>query len=191
LQRGFKPIQPEWLSTVIKGAIMFPAHTILYPTDFSDCSRAAFSLARSLALEHGSKLIVLHVDQTWGRSIAYGEAMVLLQPVELKERMWEGLRCFNIDNPSVQVEHRLVEGEAAGQILRVAEENDCDLIVMGTHGRTGLARLVLGSVAEQVLRKARCPVLTVKMPRAAIAKRRLGEEDHNPSEATCANPHTA
>jgi nucleotide-binding universal stress UspA family protein len=58
----------------------------------------------------------------------------------------------------------VVEGNAAPEILRVAEESHCDVIVLGTHGRTGLARLLLGSVAEQVVRRASCPVLMVKGP---------------------------
>ena len=59
---------------------------------------------------------------------------------------------------------RVHEGDPATQIVRVAQETRCDLIVLGTHGRTGLGRLLMGSVAEQVLRKAPCPVLTVKTP---------------------------
>jgi len=64
------------------------------------------------------------------------------------------------------VEHRLEEGDTAKVILDVALEIGAGLIVMGTHGRTGLGRLLLGSVAEQVLRKAPCPVLTAKFPLA-------------------------
>jgi nucleotide-binding universal stress UspA family protein len=67
------------------------------------------------------------------------------------------------------VEHRLEEGEPAAQILRVAKETKAGLIVMGTHGRTGLERILLGSVAEKVLRKAVCPVLTVRIPILAEA----------------------
>ena len=63
------------------------------------------------------------------------------------------------------MERRLaVNADPAGEILRVAGELGCDVIVLGTHGRTGLGRVLLGSVAEQLLRKARCPVLTVKLP---------------------------
>jgi nucleotide-binding universal stress UspA family protein len=62
------------------------------------------------------------------------------------------------------VERRLEEGDPVTQILGIAEEESCDLIVMGTQGRTGLGRILMGSVAEQVMRKATCPVLTVKMP---------------------------
>jgi nucleotide-binding universal stress UspA family protein len=61
-----------------------------------------------------------------------------------------------------------VDGDAALEILRLAKESKCDLIVLGTHGRTGLSRLVVGSVAEQILRNATCPVLTVKSPQRDI-----------------------
>jgi nucleotide-binding universal stress UspA family protein len=64
----------------------------------------------------------------------------------------------------VRVEHRLVAGDPGAEILRAAREEPCDLIVMGTHGRTGLGRVLLGSVAEQVVRRAPCPALTVKAP---------------------------
>jgi nucleotide-binding universal stress UspA family protein len=62
------------------------------------------------------------------------------------------------------VEHWIFQGDPATEILAAAEKIKCDLIVMGTHGRTGLGRLLMGSVAEQVVRKAPCPVLTVKTP---------------------------
>jgi quercetin dioxygenase-like cupin family protein len=67
-------------------------------------------------------------------------------------------------DPRIRVEHRLAEGNAAEEILRLGEAMHCDLIVMGSHGRTGLGRLLTGSVAEEVLRKAACPVMVVKTP---------------------------
>lgn len=67
-------------------------------------------------------------------------------------------------NPKIHVETRLIYGDATEEILRTANEVDCNLIVMGTHGRTGLGRLLMGSVAEAVLSRARCPVMTVKSP---------------------------
>jgi nucleotide-binding universal stress UspA family protein len=70
----------------------------------------------------------------------------------------------------LRLETKMVEGHPAETICRVAKEEGCDLIVMGTHGRSGLGRLLLGSVAEQVLREAACPVLTVKMPAESPAK---------------------
>jgi nucleotide-binding universal stress UspA family protein len=62
----------------------------------------------------------------------------------------------------------LEEGDPVTQILRIAGEENCELIVMGIHGRTGLGRLLMGSVAEQVVRRAPCPVLTVKMPQRGV-----------------------
>jgi nucleotide-binding universal stress UspA family protein len=67
-------------------------------------------------------------------------------------------------DPRLEVRHRLAEGDPAEEILRAAEEEGADLIVMGTHGRGGLSRLLMGSVAEAVMRKALCPVLTVRGP---------------------------
>ena len=64
----------------------------------------------------------------------------------------------------VPIEHRLEEGDPVTVILRVARESKCELIVMGTHGRSGLAHLLMGSVAEQIVRKATCAVLVVKAP---------------------------
>jgi quercetin dioxygenase-like cupin family protein len=66
------------------------------------------------------------------------------------------------------VEHRLAEGDPAEETLRLAEALKCDLVVMGTHGKTGLGRLLTGSVAEAVLRKAQCPVLVVKSAHPAL-----------------------
>jgi nucleotide-binding universal stress UspA family protein len=133
---------------------MLRIQTILHPTDFSERSRYAFQPACSLARDHGARLIVLHVMP-----------VPLVQEKRLyREEMAEELNRLRAPDTQVQVEHRLEEGDAATQILRVALETGCDLIVLGTHGRTGLGRLLMGSVAEQVLRMASCPVLTVRAP---------------------------
>jgi nucleotide-binding universal stress UspA family protein len=88
-------------------------------------------------------------------------------------RLREKIEQLRPRDPQVQVEHRLVEGDAAAEIVRAARETKSDVIVLGTHGRRGFRRLVLGSVAEKVLRLAPCPVVTVKGPAAATTK---GEE---------------
>ena len=82
------------------------------------------------------------------------------------EHLWQQLRSIQPSLPDITVEHRLERGEPALVILAVAQETGADLIVMGTHGRTGLRRLLMGSVAEQVVRKASCPVLTIRTPPA-------------------------
>jgi nucleotide-binding universal stress UspA family protein len=145
---------------------MLPLRTILHPTDFSERSVNAFEVACSLARDSGARLIVLHVLER--PVIAYtGVAMAPPAPGPSEEERTALLKRLNQVQPpapAVAVEHRLEQGDPATGILQVAQEAGCDLIVMGTHGRTGLGRLLLGSVAEQVLRKAPCPVLTVKTP---------------------------
>jgi nucleotide-binding universal stress UspA family protein len=141
---------------------MLPINTILHPTDFSQQSDDAFGLACSLAKDHGARLIVLHVREI--PVAVYGEFGHL--PVEPEDQgaIRERLTRVVPTQPAVRIEHHLISGDAATGILRFAETVPCDLIVMGTHGRTGLGRLVMGSVADQVVRKAPCAVLTVKGP---------------------------
>jgi nucleotide-binding universal stress UspA family protein len=140
-------------------------NAILHPTDYSEHSDYAFRLACSLARDHEARLIVLHVVMTLGAEVVpAGEAGAQLQPEGYQQQLWDALRRIQSPDPAVAVEHRLVEGDPAQEILRTAGQPGCDLIVLGTHGRTGLQRLLMGSVAEQVVRKARCPVLTVKAP---------------------------
>ena len=146
---------------------MLPLQTILHPTDFSDCSGYAFRLACSLARDYGARLVVLHVAEPL-MAVA-GEGVLMLPPTFDLELLRKQLQQLEPRNPKVQVEHRLVQGDAAAEILRIAAETKCDLIMMGTHGRTGLRRVLMGSVAEQVVRKASCPVLTVKTPQRQVS----------------------
>jgi nucleotide-binding universal stress UspA family protein len=142
---------------------MFPIRTILLPNDFSPQAQAALELACALARDHGSRVIVLHVAEP--PLAVYGEDGLLLCPPEgWREQAKAQLAALQPPDVKVVLETRLAEGEAAPEILRAAEAAHADLIVMGTHGRRGLSRLVMGSVAEAVLRKAPCPVLTVKTP---------------------------
>jgi nucleotide-binding universal stress UspA family protein len=146
---------------------MSGSRTILFPTDFSECSRQAFELARMLVQEQGARLVVLHVQHGLGPLVVYSDVFARLQPADYHEWLWKVLRRFQVPDAREPVEYRLVEGDPAREILAAAAEIDCDMIVMGTHGRSGLERLLLGSVSEQVLRKARCPVVMVKLPRHA------------------------
>jgi nucleotide-binding universal stress UspA family protein len=152
---------------------MLSIQTILHPTDFSEYSNYAFDLACAFARDHGARLIILHVAMP--TLVIYGEGVLPPQPVDYLDRAREQLQQVVPQDPKVTVEHRLVEGAAAPEILRVAEETRCDLIVMGTHGRTGMGRLLMGSVAEQVVRKASCPVLTVKTPLRQEPAAELGD----------------
>jgi nucleotide-binding universal stress UspA family protein len=141
---------------------MYRIRTILHATDFSEGSAVALRLACSLAQQHGARLVVVHVAEVpivpYVGGLLLPESPTYLQDVKAK------LLQVGATEAGLPVEHRLVEGEPASEIVSLAAEVGADLIVLGTHGRKGLARLFLGSVAEQVLRLAPCPVLTVKPP---------------------------
>jgi len=142
---------------------MAPIHTtILHPTDFSDRSAHALRLACSLARDYGARLVVLHVAEP--PPPPYEQGVMLPTSVDLDEERADLERLAVPDDDVIRVERRFEKGDPATVTLRVADEVRADLIVMGTHGRTGLSRLLMGSVAEQVVRRARCPVLTVKTP---------------------------
>ena len=149
------------VTTLLKEHVVSKIHTILYPTDFSERSESAFHLACSLARDHGAQLIVLHVIPP---PVSHGEVVARQQPNGYREQMCDWLYRLQAPGSRLDIDHRLTDGEPYAEILRVAEDDSCDLIVMGTHGRTGLPRLLMGSVAEPVLRRASCPVLTVKAP---------------------------
>jgi len=140
---------------------MLAVQTILHPTDFSDCSKYALRLACALARDHGAHLVLLHVAAS--PLIGYPEGVVPPDPETYRDGVRELLDRVDVP-PDLPVERRLAEGDAVTEILRTAEEVGADLIAMGTHGRTGLGRLLMGSVAELVVRQASCPVLTVKTP---------------------------
>jgi nucleotide-binding universal stress UspA family protein len=111
--------------------------------------------------------------------------MIIPPPDVDKEPLRVKLQQLLPRDSKVRVKHRLAEGDAATEILRLAKETQADVIVMGTHGRTGLVRVLMGSVAEQVVRKAPCPVVTVKTPPPQIqSSREAGpEEVARPAEA--------
>lgn len=156
---------------------MLPIHTILHPTDFSEHSRHAFQLACALARDYGARLIVLHVASP--PTAIYDGGMMAL-PTDLDE-LRKTLEAMRPDDPSLRVEHQLREGYAPSEIVDAARDNACDLIVLGTHGRSAVARLLMGSVAEPVVRKAHCPVLTVRTP--AYLTEEAGEPAREPAVA--------
>jgi nucleotide-binding universal stress UspA family protein len=148
---------------------MLPIRTVLHPTDFSPQSDAAFQVACALARDHGAQLVLLHVKPP---DIVYGEGFVLPPDFEAERRaLTEQLEAMRPSDSALSVWRVLHEGSPTEEILRAAQEVHCELIVMGTHGRTGVGRLLMGSVAEAVLRRAPCPVLTIKAPFPAAAVR--------------------
>jgi nucleotide-binding universal stress UspA family protein len=149
---------------------------ILHPTDFSVDSEAALRLARQLAREHGARLVILHVERldviSYGAPGADVDLRVFMEALENMRKRVDGpdLKC--------PVETMLRRGYAPEGIIETAEDMGCDLIVVGTHGRTGLSRVLMGSVAEHVLAKASCPVLMVKAGQrwSALASNHPAEE---------------
>jgi nucleotide-binding universal stress UspA family protein len=143
---------------------MSAIQTILHPTDFSESARHAFQMACIMARDYTARLILLHVMHPFVSPVLNEP---LANPLEAAEAQahWKGRFTWpEASDTSIEIEHRVAEGDAPEEILHLAKAVQCDLIVMGTHGRTGLGRLVRGSVAEEVLRNAPCPVLAVRTP---------------------------
>ena len=140
---------------------------ILCATDFSDASKHAYAYAIDLAARLQSELLLIHAYQIPTYTLPDGMVEV---PVEvesnIKKRLSEQLAEFlgSVDSQGVRVESRLLDGVPYVEIIHAARELKADLIVVGTHGRTGLAHLLLGSVAERVVRTSDVPVLTIRTP---------------------------
>ena len=141
---------------------MLAIKTILHPTDFSKPSEYALRFACALARDYKARLVLLHVIEP---PVYYGElGMTVPLPADFHESLQNRLSHMVGAECGIDIQTMLVEGNAAREIRRVAEEKHCSLVVLGTHGRTGLSRVLLGSVAEDVVRHSRVPVLTLKTP---------------------------
>lgn len=143
-------------------------NTILVPTDFSPTSEAALRYATEMALTMGARLYLMHVP---GKTGEHFEANFPHGQFEATAR--KGLSVFLTaeEIERLRPEYAVRVGTPAEEIVRYADACDVDLIIMGTHGRSGLAHALMGSVAEQVVRVAPCPVLLVRAAkRVAVAK---------------------
>ena len=134
--------------------------TILHPTDYSPASEAAFAFACSLAREYFSEILLLNVAEPVVVPLMDG-AVFEIPSDDLSQQQKRLETVFSLD-PHVKVRREVALGNPVDEIARVAAESKAAMIVMGTHGRSGFSRLLLGSVAEGVLRKVACPVLLVK-----------------------------
>jgi nucleotide-binding universal stress UspA family protein len=145
---------------------------LLVPTDFSEPSAIALHYAKAFAQNFHASLHILHVIEE--KTLAYGELISgALPPLDLPhilEQIEKGVRdrldqvLTEAERERFQAELVTVVGSPFLEIVRYAKAQDIDLIVMGTHGRGPVAHLLMGSVAERVVRKAPCPVLTVRHP---------------------------
>lgn len=154
-----------------------PLTRLLVPVDFSEQSRSALRYAVMLAQRFGAHIDVLHV---WEMPHFAGMDLMLQAPVvdseplehyvreQAAREMSDFLAEENIRD-DIHVRQRIEAGDVDVTIIKLAETEGYDLIVMGTHGRTGLAHLLMGSVAEKIIRYAPCPVLTVRHGTAQAA----------------------
>jgi nucleotide-binding universal stress UspA family protein len=139
----------------------FKLAKILVPTDFSECSQTAFDYALQLAREFGAELRLVHVINP--RAFPFGDKHTALDPGEHLQKM-ENAAQKRMHSMGARTKGRysvrLIHGSPAIEVCHAANE-DADLIVISTHGRTGLEHLLIGSVAEHVVRYAHCPVLVI------------------------------
>tara|TARA_B100001079_G_scaffold95701_1_gene82065 strand:- start:470 stop:928 length:459 start_codon:yes stop_codon:yes gene_type:complete len=143
---------------------MIDIKNILCPVDHSDCSKEALKYAVSFAIKDNSKLYLLHVIDI----CAFDESINAMTPqipddetlAQLKTKL---LDCIPEEmRDDMNVEALVVQGIPFVEIISTAKRNDVDMIVLGSHGRTGISHMMMGSVSEKVVRKAPCPVLTVR-----------------------------
>jgi nucleotide-binding universal stress UspA family protein len=140
---------------------------ICCPIDFSDASRAAMEVAADLARRTGAELVLLHAYPIPGYTFPDGSVVAspkmmqdLADQAERHLEEWRGEAVRLVGAPRVSAEKAV--GEPAAEIVSYARSAGMDLVVVGTHGRTGLEHALMGSVAERVVRRAHCPVLTVR-----------------------------
>jgi nucleotide-binding universal stress UspA family protein len=143
---------------------MIEPRRILAPTDFSAYSTEAMEYACSLVEKYNAELHLLHVLEMHASSTP-----VFAGGLALTSRVQESREAAEKELLKVASGHDAIRTTVVGppflEILRYARDNEIDLIVMGTHGRSGLAHVLVGSVAERVVRKSSCPVLTVRHPK--------------------------
>ncbi len=138
------------------------AEKIVFPTDFSEHSKAALGHATALARDTGATLMIVYVKEDLD---VYADTGFAGYPLATNDdELLKELEEVKPLDPKVACEHKLLHGNPEDEVVEYAEQVGADMIVMGTHGRRGLTRLLMGSVAEAVVRKARCPVLTIKQP---------------------------
>jgi nucleotide-binding universal stress UspA family protein len=140
------------------------------PTDFSECANYALSYASQLARGAGASIICVHVIEPVVPTVGYTGMAEPLPIADISEQLEDSAErelpkiagCEECSG--LRVEEVITHGDAASEIVRVARDRGVDLIVISSHGRTGLGRILFGSTAEAVVRHAPCPVLVVKPP---------------------------
>ena len=146
---------------------MLTLKTVLVPTDFSDASESALRYGKAMAEKFGASLHVVHVMEdllahAWAAEVYVSSMPQLRDEIEKESRQRLGTLLTDGERKTLRAETALLAGNPFLEIIRYAKAHNIDLIVMGTHGRGPIAHMLLGSVAEKVVRKSPCPVLTVR-----------------------------
>jgi nucleotide-binding universal stress UspA family protein len=149
-------------------------HKILVPTDFSAHADEAFRVASTLAQAVGADVTLFHVAQP-PAVVAEGGGVLTNVGKGKTANLWDRFQESKPNDPKVRVEHEVIVADkpSAAHILEILDKLGCDLIVMGTHGRSWLKHRLFGSMTEEVVRLARCPVMVVKAPAHQAATRGL------------------
>jgi nucleotide-binding universal stress UspA family protein len=140
-------------------------HKILVPTDFSAHAEEAFRVAHTLARAVGAEVTLFHIAHT-PAVVSEGGAVLADLAKGKAANLWERFQSSLPEDPKVRVQHEVIVDDhpSAAHILAILDKLGCDLIVMGTHGRSWLKHRLVGSMTEEVVRLARCPVMVVKAP---------------------------
>ncbi|MDC4206584.1 MAG: universal stress protein [Candidatus Manganitrophus sp.] len=146
---------------------------IFIATDFSDTSKEAFNQAVQLARQMEATLLLAHVIEPIDMAASHLEPFGFLE-LRLQQRLDRMVQP--VREEGLLVETHLLKGDPAAEIIKAAGDLQCDLIVMGTHGRTGVPRLLMGSVTERVLRTSPVPIVAVRQPMAAEREKVEAEE---------------
>lgn len=148
---------------------MIKIEKILFPTDFSEHSKNAFCYALSFAKEYGARLYMLHVieDIQYLANAYMFDVPIMPSFADMEQNRLKEMQEFidrEVTDPEIKIEKVIKRGRPFIEIIQMAREENIDLIVTATHGRGGLEHVLFGSVAEKVVRKAPCPVLSIRSP---------------------------
>jgi nucleotide-binding universal stress UspA family protein len=157
-------------TTENRSATSLQLRKVLVPTDFSGCANYALPYAAAIARATGATIMCVHVVEPIVPAVGYTGLAEPMPIADISEQLEDSAErelprlaeCEEFNG--LDVEEVIVHGDAAAEIVRVAGEHRVDLIVVSSHGRTGLGRIIFGSTAEAVVRHASCPVLVVKPP---------------------------
>jgi nucleotide-binding universal stress UspA family protein len=148
---------------------MIKIEKILFPTDFSEHSEHAFSYALSFAKEYGARIVMLHVveDVQYLANAYMFDVPMMPSFADMEQSRLKEMSEFierEVDDPSIVIEKSVRHGRPFLEIIQAARDEEVDLIVTATHGRGGIEHVLFGSTAEKVVRKAPCPVLSIRTP---------------------------